>query len=43
MREFVESLKRLFTNKLIGEEKIHELLANKKISEKESNYILGKE
>lgn len=43
MREFVESLKRLFTNRLIGEDKIHELLESKKITEKESIYILGKE
>ena len=43
MRDFVESLKRLFENNRIKIEKLNELLANKKITQIEYDYILGKE
>ena len=43
MRDFVESLKRLFENDRIKIEKMNELLANNKITQIEYDYILGKE
>lgn len=42
MRQFVESLWRLYTDNKISESKIVELYESKKISEEEKNYILGK-
>ena len=43
MRDFVESLKRLFGNHSIKIEKLNVLLANKKITQVEYDYILWKE
>lgn len=40
MNQFVESLKRLYANKKVSEEKILNLCKNKKITEDEKNYIL---
>ena len=42
MRQFIESLKRLYTNQEINEKKVMELLKNKKITEEEKEYILNK-
>ena len=42
MKQFVESLKRLYTNQEINEKKVMELLKNKKITEEEKEYILNK-
>ena len=42
MNQFVESLKRLYKNNLINEQKVIELLNNKKITESEKEYILDK-
>lgn len=39
--QFVESLKRLYTNNLISAEKIIELFKNKKITEEDKWYILN--
>ena len=39
----VESFKRLYKDKKINEEKLSELVKKGTISEKEKNYILGKE
>lgn len=41
MRQFVESVKRLYQNKKITKSKIVELFESKKINEEEKNYILG--
>lgn len=41
MNQFVESLKRLYERKQINEQKVMELLKNKKITESEKEYILG--
>ena len=41
MRQFVESLARLFPEKLT-KEKVDELLENKKINEQEYQYVLSK-
>lgn len=41
MRQFVESLKRLYANGKLDEKKIVELFESGKISEEEKNYILG--
>lgn len=43
MSEFIESLQRLYSAKRITDTKITELFENEKITEKELNYILGKE
>lgn len=43
MNDFIESLKRLYLNNRIKIEKLNELLANKKITQVEYDYILGKE
>ena len=43
MNDFIESLKRLYLNNRIKIEKLDELLANKKISQSEYDFILGKE
>lgn len=40
MRQFVESLKRLYANKKLTEEKVIELFKNGKITENEKLYIL---
>lgn len=40
MNQFVESMKRLYANKKVSEEKILDLCKNKKITEDEKNYIL---
>lgn len=40
MNQFVESMKRLYANKKVNEEKILDLCKNKKITEDEKNYIL---
>lgn len=40
MRVFVESLKRLYSDGRIGEDKVKDLFANKKISQEEMEYIL---
>lgn len=42
MRQFVESLRRLYNSQAIKENKIIELYSNKKITEKEKQYILNK-
>lgn len=42
MNLFVESLKRLYENQDVKEEKIIELCKNDKITEDEKNYILNK-
>lgn len=39
----VESFKRLYKDKKISEEKLIQLVKNRTISEKEKDYILGKE
>ena len=39
----VESLKRLYIDKKIDEEKINQLVQKGTINEKDKNYILGKE
>lgn len=41
MREFVESLKRLFENDRIHKEDVERQLINKKISPQEFEYIVG--
>jgi hypothetical protein len=41
MNQFIESMKRLYLNGMIKEEKILELFLNGKISEEEKNYILS--
>lgn len=41
MRQFVESLKRLYTRNLINEQKVIELFNDKKITENEKDYILN--
>ena len=41
MRQFVESLKRLYVRNLIQEQKINELFDDKKITEDEKGYILN--
>ena len=40
MKQFVESLKRLYDSRKITENKILEMYKSKKISEKEKEYIL---
>lgn len=40
MRQFVESLRRLYLNSMISEEKIIILFNNKKITKEEMDYIL---
>lgn len=40
-RQFVESLRRLYVNSLVNEDKIIELYKNGKITEEEKNYILN--
>lgn len=40
MNQFIESMKRLYVNGKVNEEKILELCKNKKITEEEKNYIL---
>ena len=42
MNQFVESLKRLYERNQINEQKVMELLKNKKITENEKEYILCK-
>ena len=42
MNQFVESLKRLYADKKVNEEKILDLCKNKKITEEEKKYILIK-
>lgn len=42
MKQFVESLKRLYENNLINEKKVIELFESKKITEDEKQYILSK-
>lgn len=42
LREFVESLKRLFESQKVDESRIHILFNGKKITEDEMNYILSK-
>ena len=42
MRQFIESLKRLYKNQKINEQKVIELLKDKKITEFEMEYILSK-
>lgn len=41
MRQFVESLKRLYVNGKLDKEKVFTLYKDGKISEEEKNYILG--
>ena len=41
MRQFVESLKRLYERHMIDESKVNELYNNRKISEEEKIYILN--
>ena len=41
MRQFVESLKRLYSNSMISEEKINELFKTGKINKEEMEYILS--
>ena len=41
MRQFVESIKRLYQNEKIEKSKIVELFESGKITEEEQNYILG--
>jgi hypothetical protein len=43
MNEFIESLKRLYASHKINDDVIKQLYTNKKITEKELRYILGKE
>lgn len=40
-RQFVESLKRLYANGKLNEEKVVKLFESGKITENEKNYILG--
>lgn len=40
MSQFVESLKRLYNNKLINKDKVCKLYKDKKINEDEMKYIL---
>lgn len=40
MNQFVESIKRLYRNGMVSEEKIIELYNNGKITENEKSYIL---
>lgn len=40
MNQFVESMKRLYADKKVNEEKILDLCKNGKITESEKNYIL---
>lgn len=40
MRQFVESLRRLYLNSMISEEKVIFLFNNKKITKEEMDYIL---
>ena len=42
MNQFIESLKRLYVNYKIDEEKVMELYKNNKITENEKSYILSK-
>lgn len=41
MRQFVESMKRLYQNGMVNKEKIVQLCESGKIAEDEKNYILG--
>lgn len=41
MRQFVESLKRLYNDNKLPKEKVLELFKNGKITEDEKKYILG--
>lgn len=41
MRQFVESMKRLFQNGMIDKEKVVQIFESGKIAEDEKNYILG--
>jgi hypothetical protein len=41
MNQFVESMKRLYQNERINEQKVIELFKNGKITEKEKEYILA--
>ena len=41
MREFVESLRRLYLNQRITKEQITYLLDSKRIAEDEMHYVLG--
>ena len=41
MRQFVESLKRLYADGKLNKEKVVELFESGKITENEKNYILG--
>lgn len=43
MIEFTEIIKNLYLKQLISKEKVDELFKNKKLTEKEYLYILGKE
>lgn len=43
MNPLVESLRRLYNNEEVSEEKILELVSKGTIDEKDKNYILGKE
>ena len=42
MRQFVESLKRLYNGNLINKQKVIELFEKNKITENEKKYILEK-
>lgn len=42
MNQFVESVKRLYTDGKVDENKVNELCNNKKITEQEKQYILNK-
>jgi len=42
MSQFVESLKRLYQNHMIDENKVIELFKNNKITESDKDYILNK-
>ena len=41
MRQFIESIKRLYENGVVNEEKIIDLFINKKITKEEKEYILN--
>ena len=43
MSELVKSLKRLYENNKITQDKIEQMFKDKKINETEKQYILGKE
>ena len=43
MNLFVESLKRIYEQDKVSIEKLKQLVSDKKITESELNYILGKE